>query len=459
MLEPFPKDTEDFLRWQHTRTARRILYGDWKEELRTRVSKQISSERQGVWGDVDLSANLFRNLVDEVAVLYDEAPNVLHTEDEGILFSEALEWTGLWSLMARVQRDTIGLRECLVRIEIDESGILSYIPVFPDQVIIRAQGNRPDKPVVIKQLLKRKNELGKECWVYDVFDISDSANPSLTVHTISESDTIDETEKYLGQRFDGEEYPYRYADGTPFIPFVLYHAAHTGKLFDYKANTELIEGTLNVGVNYTFFSHCIRNASWPQRWAIGIEAVGAVTEDGRQALTVDPTTVAVFDVPESFTGSPSIGQWNPASSPVEMIEAIGRYERRLAAFAGIKDSDVQRISGDPRSGYALAISREGKREMQKRYMPQFRRGDLELISKSAAVSNRLAGTAYPEDGYQIVYKAIPKASDEMTKEVDRVLKLVSAGLLNKVDAYLELNPGKSRGEAEAYINQLTVKEE
>ena len=42
----------------------------------------------------------------------------------------------------------------------------------------------------------------------------------------------DITTSILGAEQSGAAYPYRWADDTPFVPYVIYHAAETGWIFD-----------------------------------------------------------------------------------------------------------------------------------------------------------------------------------------------------------------------------------
>jgi hypothetical protein len=73
---------------------------------------------------------------------------------------------------------------------------------------------------------------GEEIWTVECLSIV--GEPYYRIHR-ADGDGLGEdlTVQYLGQTYEGEGYPYRYADGSPFLPYVLYHAERVGdRLFD-----------------------------------------------------------------------------------------------------------------------------------------------------------------------------------------------------------------------------------
>ena len=72
-------------------------------------------------------------------------------------------------------------------------------------------------------------------WVWDILDIRDENNPLFGMFAANPDGSIgkDMSEIYMGHpTMQGEAYPYRDADGKPFLPVVLYHAEKTGHLFN-----------------------------------------------------------------------------------------------------------------------------------------------------------------------------------------------------------------------------------
>ena len=126
----------------------------------------------------------------------------------------------------------------------------------------------------------------------------------------------------------------------------MLHAARTSSLFDAYEQRELIEGSLNCAVLWSFFAHCVRAASWPQRYAISVEVSGSTTaDDGNSAAVVtDPATVVMFKGLEDSTSQPMIGQWSAGADPSVLQTAISQYERRVASYSGINPAQWLRHS-------------------------------------------------------------------------------------------------------------------
>ncbi len=454
---PTPTDPRVISRWKATRQRRRLLYGCWEQDLHLRLKRAIGRIRKEAWGQPDLSSNVFRTAVAAMAVLYDRAPSVSGRAGAQVLIDEVTR-SGLWSLMQRVQRDCLGLREMFVHVSVAQ-GDLVYRPVYPDLVVARATASRPDVPVYVAEAVLRTNAAGESVWSIEEYDLR-GAEP---VYRVLDANwkPVDE---WAGDELRGEKYFWRKADGTPVIPYALYHASLTGQLFDPFEAQELIEGTLNVGVLWTMFAHVVRNASWPQRYVINAKIVGehlsddadddATTGGGqRRQVIVDPSVVL-----ELLAADPQAqviaGQWAEGGDPAKLQEAIALYERRVSAAGGINPADVQRVAGDPRGGFAIAINRDAQRETCRRLEPQFRRGDTELLALSAIVWNRAMGQAVPEDGYTIAYAGVPASPEERKAEREHLLALLAEGLIDRVEVYMVLHPGLTEDQAEAELERI-----
>jgi hypothetical protein len=234
---------------------------------------------------------------------------------------------------------------------------------------------------------------------------------------------------------------------------------------------ELVNGTLIVALLWSFYNHAVRNASWSQRYTIGLEiptdTAGGGTESGRGSLSVrhdkrrsrvrvvtDPTTVAMFQaVPDA--DNVEAGQFSIPCDPKTLAEAIAIYERRLLAYAGQAPTNAQRIAGDPRSGFAMALNRDDVREEQRRHAPVLAVGDGELISKTGALLNRATGTnRLPESGWRTEYQQLPLSAMEQKARQDAAEQLIGLGLLDKVTAYQDLHPGTTQDDAVEALEKI-----
>jgi hypothetical protein len=430
-----------------------MMEGRWLPLLESRLEQQLGSVRRAAWGTGDITQCILRTTSIELATLYDAEPDVRHSQiapspnlDRLIGSTGSIARSGLWAQMARFQALTIALREMWLRVEVVD-GRLIYRPVPPHMTIAEADPARPTVPTMFGELRLRYIDR-KHVWTFDLWDIRDPQNPSYRVVEALDGWQFgrDFTQILHGATYIGADYPaaWRRANGTPIIPAQLYHASNYGdRLFDPFANVQLYEATLNIGVLMTYVQHCIRDASFPQRYAVGVRVAGTESVDGgtrssRTEVTTDPTTILMLD-PIGETSQPMIGQFQAGSDVAKLEEVVNAIVHRTATDAGLAPSELQRTSGSARSGYAISLSSEGKRVAQRRYVMQFRAADEAIVGLSAILFNRWAEantepTNYPEGGYSVLYREIPLSPDEMEARRKHVLEMLAAGLMSQVDA-------------------------
>ena len=468
---PAPPDSAESQRWDHTRLRRRLLEGNWGGDLAERYRRHMGTTRSAAHGELDLSANPFRVISRELSVLYDKTPHIRHDDEERedvatfLGASGALTASGLWAQAQWFQARVIGCREYLMRVTVDDEGV-RFRPVPPDKVVATSRPDRPDIPDSIRELRLRDVE-GELVWCWDVLDIRDPGYPLYRVLKAGTRGPIEEgvdlTLTVLGATYEGETYPYRKADGTPVIPYVLYHAQRSGdRLWDAWEGVEVVEGSLNLAVAWSFWFHCLRDASWPQRYLANLIPAGLSIQDadgGRRAEVItDPASVLILESnadSAAETGQPMVGQWSQAADIESLERAISAFAARLTQDAGVPPSDIQRLNSS-RSGYAIALTNEGKRQAQRRYAPQFMASDAQLIQLAAILLNRHNGTDLPEDGYAVIYQEIPLSAQELDGRRKHVLELLEAGLLDRVAAYRTLNPGLTETQAKADLGAITA---
>ena len=451
-MPPAPGNPDEARRVEHTRHRYAMMEGRWQPILESYMETQLGSVRRAAMGLVDISYCALRTTSYELATLYDAEPDVRHNQlaspniDRLVGSAGSIARSGLWSQMSRFQAYTLALREMWMRADV-EDGRLVYRPVPPHMTMAEADPARPNVPTLFGELRLRQIE-GRLMWTFEVWDIR---NPDFPTYRVLEAldgwlGGRDLTRIVHGATYDGPNYPasWRRANGTPIIPAVLYHASTYGdRLFDPFANIELYTGSLQLGLFYSYLAHCIRDASYPQRYAVGVRVAGMDASDlgsraARSEVTTDPTTILMLD-PISETSQPMLGQFQAGSDAEKLESVIASVAHRLATDAGLAPSELQRTSGSARSGYAISLSQEGKRQAQRRYIMQFRSSDEALVSLSAVLFNRWSEantepTNYPEGGFSVIYREIPLSPQEMEARRAHVLQMLAAGLMSEVDA-------------------------
>lgn len=466
LIPPAPPNGIEARRWEHTRLRRRLLEGTWERDLLERLEVQLGSVRRQAWGVPDLSSNPFRIICRELSALYMAAPDVRHTRSpdraEALVGgSGIIARSGLWATMQRFQSLTLGCREYWQRIHVSEDGRLTYRPVAPDMTLAYSAEDRPDYPLAVYELRLRvpPDGVGQPIWTYDVLDIRDPDAPVYAVRAVMGDGRLgdDLTVAYLGQSYSGEAYPYRRSDGRPILPYVLYHAERVGdRLWDAYEGMETVEGSLNLAVSYSFLLHVLKDASWPQRYAVGVRPQGASLEGtvsgARLEIITDPATILQFEAVDEQ--QPLIGQFAAGADAAALEQTIGAMANRLAQDAGLSPTDISRLSGSARSGYAIALTNEGKRDAQRKYAPSFRASDEELVMKTAILLNRATGSAFPEGGYSVSYRAIPLSASELDARRKHALEMLEAGLMSRVEAVRLFDEGLTVEDARAVLEEI-----
>ena len=456
IIPPPGDDMGELMRWEHTRMVRRMMDGAWEQDLQNRVAREVGRERADAWGIAKTTCMPLVSIARETAALYLTEPEVrvLDTPIYGP-FAQAIQASGLWPRMPRFQAMTIALRECAWRVSVLPTGEIQYRPVYPDMLIMEGSPDQPDQPVEVKEL-RYRDDWGW-CWDHICIEPDEPENPIYRVEQVSTGADI--SLEVLGGDFSGPAYPYRRSDGTPILPYVLYHAESLGdRIWNWRGNWETVQACLDLGVNYTFLGHVLRDASFPQRYTLDCGFVGAIPAGSdsfsqRVEVIADPAVIMRAESTQEGR-QPLIGQFQAGADPAALEGVISSLANRIAIDAGLPPADIQRMGGTARSGYAIALSNEGKRAAARRYAPIFRRADELLMSVTATLFNRATGSTLPEYGYQIVYRDLPLSPEELQARRANVIELMNAGLLSRVRAYQELNPGLTEASASAELARI-----
>jgi len=471
-IKPLAPTADEQERWSHTALRKRMIIGAWEQDLEDELARHLPADRREAWGPADLSSNPFEQITRQLSVLYHEVPAVtnLNGDISALTAREGLvTQAGLWQLMQRAQQMVIGLRESAIRIDVNPhvqgaptiAPGIQYRIVTPDLLYCEAHPDQPDIPVYYQEARLREFE-GKPIWVADVLDIRNPSEPIFGMFEIGKDGSLgkDMSVEFMGHpTHRGEDYPYRDGDGNPFLPVVLYHAEKTGFLWDAYNASQMVYGSLTSAVLYSMWVHLVRDACWSQKYVAGLSVAGLSQIDQneiarRSSIATDPSSILVFTQDPDAQGQPLVGSFSIPTDPHALLESISKYEMRVGLAAGLSPSELSRTNGDPRSGYALAVSKSGQREAQKKFAPVFRLGDEELLAKTAMLANRFLNTSLPEAGYRVSYHSMPLTPDEMRAQREDIIAKMQASLISPVQAVMMMYEDMDQREAREYLLQI-----
>jgi hypothetical protein len=134
------------------------------------------------------------------------------------------------------------------------------------------------------------------------------------------------------------------------------------------------------------------------------------------------------------------------------MESILGLSASMAQYAGLSSADVSvgSVGLSRTSGYAIEVSRAGKRGIEKKMVAPMMISDQLTLATAAQFATAYGGARglpLEPEAYHVVYSATPRTVEETRAEVDRLKSLVESSLLHPADALIELNSRLTREEA------------
>jgi len=458
---PTPWDDERS-RAQSTRLE--IAQSQWDEVLDKWVGEHVDEQvKAAAWGKVDTSVNVLADLVRQLTThgLYGRRQAVRHKAAQVDAFvgpEGLLEHAGWYTRGQRLQFLTMCLGDMYVRFGISE-GRMVYRFAYPSDIWTRMADEDPTRIVELRELRVRMID-DAPAYVWEVHKISGDTGTFRIYEPDGRELGRDLTAKLLGDDMpDGEGYPWTDEDGRPQLPYVHYQDADTGQAWNHMLRAGITRGTLNAAMYATFAGQCARHATGSHVIIWGLDMPGVVASQGgvqgaqpvaHQAIT--PGAAAYHNVKEGQV--PGVTEVGPGVNLAEVSAFATGYEAGQAVRWGLPASELTRQSANPSSAAALSISNEGKRDVSAQVEPMFRRCDLAALRVAAMVA-RLGGLGvFPESGYTIAYRQIPRSPTEQQERRDELTWQLDQGLVSRVDVYVELNPGTTRDDAIAALRQV-----
>jgi len=461
-----PECADDIERWDEQGTMYRILTCDHIEDLREEIRATFAAEvADQLEINPDTSRNPMRLLATEMNILYSDAPTVTTTTNTDL---SKIVTPYTWPIAMYRQRVVVVIRECLTRLDYDKDHQnIRYRVVPPHLTLVTAHNDDPSKPVRVEELRTKsvpmQGQMGtyiedKLCW--EVWDISDETNPVFRIEMIDDQGArLDITDKLYDS---AQGYPYIDTSGKPVLPYILHHAQLRDALWNYREALELKYGTLRTAALWSHWCDGFVSAAHPQRVAIDMDTPAGVRKEvnGVSVATIPVDRTSILRLRSmSDTRPGTITEFSAALEPLAGVQALREYEQGLALYAGLSPSDLQVTTGQ--SGYAIVLSREGKRASQKQQVPAARHGDQEMLAIAARILNsRIKGQNLPESpaDYHILYSDIGMDVTEKKAKAEIVKMKLDMGLISEPEALMMLDTNLDEEAAlESYLRSLEIK--
>lgn len=408
-------DVETNERWNRQTLTWQLLTEDFGGEDR-KVREWFYAHvgaRLDTWGPVDTSGNTKLTIAVLLSTpgLYGLGDPTLWHPSGAQGFADAVQASGYWTGQQYTQMMAVGMGDWVVRVDVIDGQLITQ-PIEPFNLWTRTDPRLPKRVIELRHLVIYATRSGLG-YRWDAWDITNAENPTYRVLLPNgEPDP-----EFAAQSAVGPDYSWRYADGTPFIPFVFYARTETGRLWHDNAGKGGTRGALNTMLYWTFSQVAARDSSGTTVISIGVDygtSVQTSQENGTppsHKLALSPGSI-LLGAPMSDTSQPQI-EVIPAGSNLDvLLRFADHYEQKQLSREGLASDDVTRNKANPTSAAALSISRGAKREVALRLMPFFRQSDTEMLRKMAAMMRVHGLGTYPETGWKITYQQLPLSAEE-----------------------------------------------
>jgi len=458
--------------WAQSGQRHRLIDGTWEGDAEQRLRDFFDKTTYEFLPKCVLAFNTFKNFVQETCTLYDGEVTALPVDASEISQGDAnaLGLDLLWAHMQETLEYVRAMNDALVLRSWDpEAKAVRYLPVAPDCVEMSPDPNDPSQPARVDFYRQRPIGLmGEMMWCRDRWNKAGTfaievwrKDPESqagvwrdeTAAILPETANLPGMYPYWTQPpTEGEVGPFvaegeavpegGRSIGRPIWPWTAYHRRITSKLLDPFHGVELVDLSLVASVLWTYWTGGLRDVAYQQRYMKDCD-IAHVSQDGKSYAPANPMMVMKL----KSTGAPGTGEagaWPSPMNPREFAEAIGDFQASGAIVHGLSSADVSiSNAGLSRvSGFAIEVSREGKRKVETKSVKPQSVGDRHNLAGASQLANAYGTTKLPErpEGWRLMYTHTARTPEAVKAEVEEIGALLDRGLLHPAHAMMRLHP-------------------
>ena len=450
--------------------------GTWTPYIRQRMSEFFDpSVIERIESGIDASATAFKLSNEKKSILYDLAATIsvnakaadIAAIDLDTFFAFAQER----HLLCNALNDVV-MRFDWTEAQKTETGTGIGVRIVAADAICDCTPSKTvrDQAVACWELVPRHNAYTeKDEWTWEHWDVSNPGRPYFAIFSADRKRDL--TPVYHPELYEDRDgkgayydsnghrirafYPYFDKAGQPIFPYVWWHTRIQNRLWDWKRRSEIVDGTLTAACLRTWFVTGLRDLAHPQRAAIDLAVPGASSGRGStevDRLHLDASAILFF---RSIGAHPLLTKLDPAMDPEKALDAIERYNASLLETdgLGIEPTNTSRMSG-----YAIVVSRESLRRVQRQQTPPTSRSDRRALATIARMLNAYQGTNLPErpQDYGVSYHGVELSLEEIRSRLEQVamLRKGEERLITRADALRLVNPHLSDQDVARKLEEL-----
>jgi hypothetical protein len=475
---PKAPDAETADRWEENARRLHMQFGKWRRYVERRMSEffnRVVIER--IESGIDLSSNTFKLANEKKSILYDVAATASFSASDKD--RAALDLEVYWATSQYRHLVTNVCNDSVMRLDWDAdrqkshgTGI-AYRVVTPDNIDLRARDSVTGGVAWYAEETRwRKNPYtGKRECTLELWDLRDPKNPYFVIRCKERKKDL--TLVYMPEladpsfpggpvyawspkgepiRLRGDWWPF-VDEAGPIFPYVAFHIRLRNDMWDKDSRSEIVDGTLTGACLRTWFVSGLRDLVHPQRAAIDLQLPAATPMRGRTEVSrveLDQSAILMF---KSAGAAPGLHTLQPSMNAPEALDAIERFNASLLETdgLGIEPTNTSRMSG-----YAIVVSRDSLRKVQRQQTPAARQGDQLVLATAARMLNAYQGTRLPTKpaDYGVGYHGVELSLEELRSRLEEMRMLREAGLITRKRALMLVEPQLSPEEADRRLQEI-----
>jgi len=389
------KLTMDSQRQAETEKRLNIYDDNYEQIIKEAVDAQFNKKtRDKISQMIDVSSNVLKRIINDISLVYQDPAqrSYIVGEEPNERYAELMESIPANIIMQENNRLTNVCNEDLIYI-VPRNNKIEYDIVTPDLVEVFQDSEDPTKAEAI-------------LFVQSFVDTNDNTE----IYKIY-WDVYGNHIKFDADNNEVENFGNPYIDPDnkerTVLPFVIFHKSFPrSSIWNRTGGTDLVNGTIQVGVLITYLNYLIKVNSFKQLYLAGIK-----TEDIPTEMILDPLFPLI--------ATEANGKIGTIDYQVEFEKLWSVIQQRIGMIANNYGLSLDnfKLTISAESGFALKIKNQGLEKVINEQKKFYRYYESELAKKTIIVNNTMykkdkipdngtfiidfAGVSYPESPEEV----------------------------------------------------------
>lgn len=244
-----------------------------------------------------------------------------------------------------------------------------------------------------------------------------------------------------------EDNPYKGSNGETVLPFTLIPKEYpVDELINTTTGNDLVDLTINIANSYVHLNTLIKYQAWKQGYIIS-------DTDLPDNFNLSPENWLKISASKNG-GTTQVGLLDMQADLKSFFQVLTERAALGVAQYGIDADTFLRKSGNPESGFALSIKKEGLSEIRESQLPLYRAAEHDLFEKTRIVYNyHNPNNKISEEGRFVIDFGDVRQTQSQQEEDNHWITTTTNNIQSYYDWIKHVNPDiKTDEEAEKVYN-------